>query len=370
MVKPTDSDPDKWEYPPHTKAKHQILKYYLGGWFPKLSLGGHQRILFIDGFAGRGRYNNGEIGSPIIALETLLDHVAWDQMKSNEFVFYFIEKDEDNVANLEAVIEDFKNSRAPWPPRVRTCVLDASFEETAEEIARRLAEQKARLAPTFAFVDPFGFKGMKMDTVARLLDHPACEVFVNFMVMYVNRFLEHEYMGSNMNELFGLDVPSILAGHSGGKRVQYLHDVYAQQLREVGGFTYVQSFAMKNEYGNIEYYLFHGTRHEEGVGLMKDAMWKIDPDGNFTFDDRAVDGALFEIGPSIGQLKADMLEHFRTRKGVSTAEIYRWGLLETLFRRAHVTTALRQLDKEDFIIKVNRPHSRAQFSEGVTVDYP
>ena len=52
------------------------------------------------------------------------------------------------------------------------------------------------------------------------------------------------------------------------------------------GFDYVQSFAMINNTGNIGYYLFHGTRHWKGVKLMKDAMWKIDPGGGFTFSDR------------------------------------------------------------------------------------
>jgi three-Cys-motif partner protein len=369
MVKITDSNPEKWHYPPHTKAKHDILKYYLGGWYPRLSLGGNQRVVFLDGFAGRGRYNNGEVGSPIIALQTLLDHSHWDLMKNHEFVFLFIEADDENAAHLEKVIEEFQEERAPWPTNVKVGVYDSSFEETASGIIEYLAEQKSSLAPTFAFIDPFGFKGMRMEVLANLLNHRACEVFVNFMVMYVNRFLEQEYMGSNMNELFGLDVPAILRDHGGEGRVRYLHDVYKRQLETVAGFDYVQSFAMKNDHGNIEYYLFHGTTHPSGVELMKDAMWKIDPLGTFTFDDREADMDSLFTEPQLGPLRQQLLDTFQGRLSVGTPEIKEFANLRTLFRPPHLTKVMKELER-DGVIEVYRPHARAQFGPQVTVTFP
>jgi len=372
MSTSTNSDPAKWQYPAHTRAKHKILKYYLGGWFPKLSLGGNQRVLFLDGFAGRGRYVNDEAGSPIIALETLLDHSHFEKMSGREFVFMFIEADQDNVAQLQAVIDEFKAERAPWPANVKVHIYDETFEETAAVLIRHLEEQKKALAPTFAFVDPFGFKGMRMHTIASLLNHRACEVFINFMIMYVNRFLEQEYMGGNMNDLFGLDVPLILEGHDVGTRVPHLHDVYANQLKTVAGFQYVQSFAMKNEHGNIEYYLFHGTRSPVGVALMKDAMWKLDPVGHFTFDDRSV--GMFDLAavtePNLKPLRAQVLREFSGRKGVGTTEIKHFANVGTLYRPPHLTTVLRALEKVEKVITVHRPHPQAQFGDTVTVDFP
>jgi three-Cys-motif partner protein len=88
-----------WEYPEHTQAKHDILGHYLDAWFPILS-STPGRILVLDGFAGRGVYNDGSPGSPIIALDRLLKHSHWPQMSHREFVFLFIEHDSDNVASL------------------------------------------------------------------------------------------------------------------------------------------------------------------------------------------------------------------------------------------------------------------------------
>src|SRR6266851_2042620 len=56
-----------WELSPHTAAKHIILKQHLDAWLPIMTTT-YDRLLFIDGFAGPGRYSHGEPGSPIVAL--------------------------------------------------------------------------------------------------------------------------------------------------------------------------------------------------------------------------------------------------------------------------------------------------------------
>ena len=56
-----------WQLEHHTRAKHEILKRYLQAWMVILSQGKFSEILYIDGFAGPGEYDRGEVGSPIIA---------------------------------------------------------------------------------------------------------------------------------------------------------------------------------------------------------------------------------------------------------------------------------------------------------------
>jgi hypothetical protein len=82
-----------------------------------------------------------------------------------------------------------------------------------------------------------------------------------------------------INALFGLDVEQMLAYHQEGNRIECLRDIYRAQLKSIGGFPYVPWFAMKNQTGNIVYYLLHGTRNVRGVEKMKDAMWKMAPSG-------------------------------------------------------------------------------------------
>lgn len=65
-------DPTQWPLDPHTAAKHEILRRYLNAWFPILGTY-NGRVVFLDGFAGPGIYSQGEPGSPIVALRTLLE---------------------------------------------------------------------------------------------------------------------------------------------------------------------------------------------------------------------------------------------------------------------------------------------------------
>ena len=79
-----------WPLEPHTRGKHLVLKGYLDAWFPIMG-STNQRILFVDGFAGPGEYETGEIGSPLIALNSLKDHRA-RHLVTAEVFFVFIEK--------------------------------------------------------------------------------------------------------------------------------------------------------------------------------------------------------------------------------------------------------------------------------------
>lgn len=64
-----------WERDEHTEGKHLVLEHYLKAWFPILGMGRmNRRILFVDGFAGPGKYKGGEPGSPLVAMRVLADH--------------------------------------------------------------------------------------------------------------------------------------------------------------------------------------------------------------------------------------------------------------------------------------------------------
>lgn len=366
---PGDADPRRWDCPPHTKAKHQMLNRYLGGWYPILS-SFNGRIVFLDGFAGRGRYNDGSDGSPLIALRCLLDHSYFHRMRG-EFVFYFIEANQENAESLKREIDAFKASRAPWPGSVKVNVVNAKFDVTASSMLEYLREQKSDMAPTFAFVDPFGYSGLPMDLLADLLSYPRSEVFVNFMVGHVQRFIARDGQENAMRSLFGMDVRQILDGYDGqADRVEYLRSVYGRQLQERVGLDYVQSFGMMNNTGNIGYYLFHGTHHRQGVKLMKEAMWKVDPGGDYTFSDRLADqDVLFTLEPDLRPLKKNLLQCFAGRTGVSTEELEWHAILYTPYRETHVRPVLRELESENRI-QVNRPAGKKQFTAGVTINFP
>lgn len=344
-----DADPDKWDYPPHTKAKHDILARYLDGWYPILSRW-NGRILFLDGFAGRGRYKNGEEGSPLIALRRLVEHQHFPRMSHREFKFMFVEASKDNADSLEFEINQLKIKLAPWPANVETTVINNKFDVTASGIIEYLREQKKMLAPTFAFVDPFGYSGLPMDLLADLLDYPKTEVFVNFMVGHVQRFITRDGQENAMRGLFGMDVRDILADMDDANRVEHLRQVYGRQLQQRAKFDHVQSFEMKNSTGNTSYYLYHGTRHRLGVKLMKAAMWRVDPGGGYTFSDRlANESVLFTAEPDLRPLRNDYLTNLPKNVFITIDDLEWYTLLNTPYRETHVRSVLTPLENEGLI---------------------
>ena len=88
MPRRGDSLETRWTRWPHTKAKHDLLVRYLGAWFPIMGRSVRKAIV-LDAFAGPGRYDHGEEGSPILVLNALLEHKDFANWSNCEFVLLF-----------------------------------------------------------------------------------------------------------------------------------------------------------------------------------------------------------------------------------------------------------------------------------------
>lgn len=94
------------EYTAETEAKHAVLKQYLGT-FGKV-LGPKASVLFyIDGFAGKGRHDTGEEGSPLIALR-VADELARKGLATMHLAF--VEADSANYESLVKEVGELKTS--------------------------------------------------------------------------------------------------------------------------------------------------------------------------------------------------------------------------------------------------------------------
>ena len=179
-----------WPIEPHTAAKHELLKHYLGAWFPILA-SREQRITFLDGFAGPGIYSDGKPGSPIIALRTLLNHSSFHRYDRCEFISHFIEKEPSRFDRLQIELQQFD----PLPANVGVSTHLGEFQDVIEGVSNSLSSNNRRLAPTLAFVDPFGVSGVAMELISRFLDSRKGELFLILMVDHLNRFLALRVLG-------------------------------------------------------------------------------------------------------------------------------------------------------------------------------
>lgn len=323
-----------WELDPHGRAKHEILRRYLGAWFPILNTY-KDRILYVDGFCGPGRYKGGEPGSPLIALEVAKNH---RRALKGELLFWFIDERADRIEHLKSELPAMQ-----LPPHFKVYPEIGCFDEKFMPVLSQLKAEAKQLAPTFAFIDPFGFSGIPFSLISQFLKQPSCEAFITFMVDAINRWLEHPNpeIGHDIVDVFGTQEAMAIA-KGAGNRVANLRLLYQQQLQKVAKF--VRYFEMRDIHDRIQYYLFFASNNRLGHLKMKEAMWKVSPSGEFRFSD-ATDAnqlVLFENDPT-PVLEKILTQKFKGKK--TTGEDIRLFVEDqTPFVGKHKTAALGRLE--------------------------
>ncbi|PYJ62318.1 MAG: hypothetical protein DME24_04075 [Verrucomicrobia bacterium] len=191
-----------WEAQPHTLAKIEIVRRYLYLWFSILGTNPqNKRLVYIDGFARPRRYSNSEQSSPVAALQAAKAAIERQGAKLSdvEFSFLFVEKRRDFVVNLEAAV-----SAGSWLANIKWDIETGSFEEQVGGVLADLRRQGQRLAPTFAFIDPFGATGLPFRVVAETLSYPGCEVLLNLDSDGISRLISAQEFEKNQRSLDAL----------------------------------------------------------------------------------------------------------------------------------------------------------------------
>ncbi len=353
-----------WAIEPHTRAKHVVLGRYLDAWLPMMAVY-NGRIVIIDGFAGPGRYQGGEDGSPIIAMKALLNHPHFKSPKPDwKVIFFFIEEDARRAQNLQGEIERLRTT-TPFPKWMIWGVERGEFAPVMAKFLDSLDRDGSRLAPTFAFVDPFGFSGAPLQVVARIASYPGCECLITFAFESINRFLEHPNakIAAHYDELFGTPDWRLTAQlHDSEKRRNGIVNLYREQLVNVAGFEHVRTFEMINDGNRTEYFLYFGTHNKHGLSRMKEAMWKADPVSGQSFSDRTVTDqvVLFEPRPDLMPLRLALQSKFRGRS-VSIEDVEDFVLVETPYcERRHLKRATLAPMEREKSLEVKRPPGRGR----------
>jgi len=273
---PDDAD-DKWIYDEHMAAKHEILRRYLGAWLPILgrrkkgSTFQHQRLVLVDGFAGRGRYTNKDESSPRIMFDRSAEAV--DAGTAKEVWIRCAELNANNYNDhLVEVCSELDHEH------VTAKATQESFEDVGTRVAE-WAEKQEPPAPIFVFVDPFGVRGVPLDLLRCLLAIHRVEVLLTFMVRDPARFLKEPNYEKPMTALFGGDAWKACEDSSNRP------DCLMRTFREIVTPDVAQ-FALafrvfEDEKRTTLYYLIHLTNKPRGMREMKKAMVK--KSGDMTF---------------------------------------------------------------------------------------
>jgi three-Cys-motif partner protein len=354
-----------WSIENHTLAKHEILKEYLNAWFPILGRTSN-RIVFLDGFAGPGIYKDGEEGSPIIAIRTALEHPTINQI--SEIRFMFIESDKQRSEILQQTIEQ---KFPKLPSNVYVQVITGDFVQNLCSTLDTIEENGKNLAPTLAFLDPFGYSEIPFKLITRLMNYQRCELFLTFMSGFVNRFLDESHEKA-IDELYGTqewrDARNI---EDTNERLNFLLDLYVTQLENIG-IQFVRPFTMRTTSQRIIYDLVFATKHWKGMDAMKKAMLKVVSNGTYTFSDKIDTKQTYFVDYSdkshwLSDASRLVFTRFCGQK-VQLEEIRDFVLAKTPFR--FLKEILTHIEKNGNITKVSgRVKKTLSYADNCTIEF-
>jgi len=341
-----DSHPEYWDNKGNVqRVKHDLIRNYLGGWFPILG-SWNGRIVYLDTHAGRGEHKTGELGSPLVALDTLLHHKFLDRLKEEcEFVFWFIEGDAGNYRHLKRLLAE----RKPDMPS-NVCV-DIEHNDYCTALERQLEHFQSsgsHMAPAFLFVDPYGFK-IPGGVLRKFMEFGRVEIFINVMWrelnMAISRGPKQAGMAKTLDSIFDGDGWRDLAELDGQDRLEPCIELI-QEMVDAEWSTYVHMLG-KNKI--TRYFLLHLTNHEKGRDLMKNCIWRVCPDGGFYASAGGDRGQEYLITPTpdLSDLRQWVLG--KLIQGPARWQSLIQAIRPKIWRQKHLQQVLSQLRRERVI---------------------
>jgi len=355
----SDTLPTIWEGSAHTFAKHGILETYLKAWMPIMSRQLHKlgiseaELLFVDGFAGPGRYAGGERGSPILAIESVLGH-SYDFPIPISFLF--IEEHNERHAVLQNIVEEYRR-RIEESRRINFVRVEkGDCERVLNEVLDSYDKTNRKIGPAFFFLDQSGFSDVSMQLIQRVMSQLQCEVFSYLNWDHMNRFLRDKTKWPSLDRTFGGPEWRPALGLESNERSVFILKTYRTALEEKSGSKYIWHFAMCDASDKLLYWLFFCTNNLRGLEEMKRAMCKADPSGGFRFSDKDDPSQLNLFGSYQDEMLARDLAAILQGKILTVSKVKEFVLTET---PAYIYKAALKILEERELLKVrNAPPKR------------
>jgi three-Cys-motif partner protein len=274
------------EKKPWSEVKDELLGCYFKPYVSKI-LHTYKPLVYVDCFAGKGKFDDGQSGSPLIALNIINE--CMDKTKMNttlQISTNFI--DLNYAADLHKNLKDY--------PGVN--IISGKYEEKIEEL---LSSKKG--CNVFLYIDPYGIKALqcslfdsfamgRFNSIELLINmnsfgfvREACHafgttyndvsVFEDLIEYDSTRMDASEKSITELNEIAGGDYwQSIIENYKNHKIDGYeaeslFSEQYCSRLKQ--SYSYVLNMPLRIKKGQRpKYRLIHATNHKNGCLLMVD----------------------------------------------------------------------------------------------------
>lgn len=353
-----------------SELKDTILEAYLSPYLAKISRTG-KPVRIADCFAGKGRFDDGKDGSPIIIRNAIMAQLRNTPDASIQGIF--IEK------KYAAAL------RRNLPEGQYVHILEGDYEQRMDHFVRAYDARNKNL---FLYVAPYGVKSLKMAHFRALAGMPfhTAEILINFnahgFLREGCRLMKGAVLsGEPKEEQYEPDVNSpenldaIAGGHYWRPIVEAYYeksDLHAAEDALVAEYTtrlghvfkYVIQFPMKVGLSHIaKYRMIYGTNHEDGLLLMADNMarrWKefrerVRPQGllfEMDFPEQTAKGGVDDVREHI----VEVLDRRTPLKALLVQLVRSFGVS---FSLSELTTLMKTMANENDIKVIRVPEKAA-----------
>lgn len=369
------------EKKPWSKRKDLILHYYLEPYLPKVwTL--KCPILLVDGFAGPGKFGDGNLGSPLIICQRALEAVR----RGIDVRVLCIEARSDLYEHLAENLRSYSFAEARL----------GRFLDSVPEI-----ERLAHSHSVFLYIDPYAIEGLQWEGLDRIFRHlhesrMSIEVLLNFNANAFGRRARaamkkapppdeesdtDDLSDSLETTLSAADRLNRVVGGEWWQTILERQLAYAQEVDEVvtgfcsrirDRFREVCQHAVKEKWHHTipKYVLLFGSRSPHALKLMNDAAVKsremfadsVTPTQPTLFETRPV-----EVVPDSSKLAELLLDLSRNRmpRGQLVVRIARAAFGE--FSTSEIARCITALIKSGQLCSAT---GKARINDGVDVWNP
>lgn len=275
-------------------VKAKIVSSYFTAWSRIMCQNWSRSIPvgYVDLFSGPGVYQDGKESVPIMLIKTVLS----DLRLCNRFWFYFNDQDENNISDLKSAIASID--------------VDNKLEGKIQYSVRTVDEQYADAirinsrGPILSFVDPFGYKGLTVGLINKLIENNGSDCIFFFNYNRIN-------MALSSNTKFD----EYLEGIFGQKRVEVLKeelkDLPAEErepvvlnalmaaLKENNAINALPFKFYSTEMLRTSHFIIFVSKSKLGCSIMKQIMYAnsakdVDGVASFEFKDSKNFGNKYE----------------------------------------------------------------------------
>lgn len=327
-------------------VKTKIVSKYFGAWANVMKTI-TPRIAYIDLFCGPGRYLDGSESTPIIILKKIIS----DSVLKIKIKTLFNDENSDFIEALKSEIVNIPDIKTlGFQPTVLNLKID-------DGIAAIIA--KTFKVPSFAFVDPWGYKGLSVKLIQALTKDWGCDCTFFFNYNRINAALANPIFDGNMNAIFGAEradyLRSTLSSCSKEEREHLIINELAIVVSNNQQY-FVIPFRFKKVNDKTSHYLIFVSKNRLGYNIMKEIMYNSSSEhddgvANFSYipaKTRQME-ILFGYTLPLDGLGESLLKTY-SGQTLSTLDIFDKHNVGTPFIKSNYKEALKRLENSNSII--------------------